>query len=75
MKPTIRVHYQMATVMNPFYCRLCWNANPRVKLSFAMEICKEHNIFPYFRVPFFKQKLRARVKKHYIQEHPEWEII
>ena len=70
----MKIRYQMATVMNPFYCRVCWNANPRIKKSFAMEICTKVGIFPYFRVPHWGRRLQAAIIKHYKECHPEWEV-
>jgi len=69
-----RIHWRMATTMNPFYCRRCWNSNPRTKLSFAMKLCEEFNIFPYWKFPHYATRIRAMVIRHYKKEHLDYEV-
>ena len=39
-----------------------------------MALCRKHNIYPAFRIPYYKTRMRAMVKAHISKYHPQYEV-
>lgn len=74
----IRISWQMAISMNTMVCKMCRLHNikdsPFYKHGFAMELCQTHNLYPIYKIPYWQNRLRALLRKHYKEYHPEYEI-
>jgi len=76
-KPT-KIRYQMTTSLTTEVCKICRHEHredsPFYNHGFLMELCQQYNIYPVWRIPYYKAKLRALIKKHFKEYHPQYEV-